>query len=111
MLLLSDSSVDDLLTLSGIVDSDLLSLSHNVCFSLFSLSHAGLMMICCPFQKVLMTMHSHFQAVLYTHDKIACGDYEPHIDPIPVEDEEDEAAIKIVSIIKKHNEPLVGVSA
>ena len=68
------------------------------------------MMICCPFQKVLMTIHSHFQAVLYTHDKIACGDYEPHIDPIPVEDEEDEAAIKIVSIIKKHNEPLVGVS-
>ena len=40
MLLLSDSSVDELLTLSGIVDSDLLSLSHNVCFSLFfSLSH------------------------------------------------------------------------
>ena len=109
MFLLSDSAVDDLLTLSGIVDSDLLSLSDNVCFSLFSLSHTGLMMIC-PFKKVLMMIHSHFQAVLYTHDKIACGDYEPHIDPIPVEDEEDEAAIKIVSIIKKHNEPLVGVS-
>ena len=58
-----------------------------------------------------MMICSHFQAVLYTHDKIACGDYEPHIDPIPVEDEEDETAVKIVSIIKKHNEPLVGVFA
>ncbi|KAK7507133.1 hypothetical protein BaRGS_00001068 [Batillaria attramentaria] len=48
----------------------------------------------------------HVQALLYTHDKIACGDYEPHIDPIPVEDEDDEATVKIVSIIKKHNEPL-----
>ncbi|KAK7111428.1 MAGUK p55 subfamily member 7-like [Littorina saxatilis] len=47
----------------------------------------------------------HVQACLYTHDKIACGDYEPHIDPIPVEEEE-ECAAKIVSIIKKHNEPL-----
>ncbi|XP_076459191.1 MAGUK p55 subfamily member 7-like [Babylonia areolata] len=48
----------------------------------------------------------HIQAVLYTHDKIACGDYEPRIDPIPVEELNGDRAIKIVSIIKKHNEPL-----
>lgn len=55
-----------------------------------------------------MLLHPSFvlQAILYTHDKIACADYEPHIDPIPVEEDE-ESAVKIVSIIKKHNEPLV----
>ncbi|KAL8616883.1 hypothetical protein ACOMHN_041802 [Nucella lapillus] len=48
----------------------------------------------------------HVQAVLYTHDQVAIGDYDPHIDPIVVEDERERAAVKIVSIIKKHNEPL-----
>ena len=59
---------------------------------------------------MMLMICARFQAVLYTHDKIACGDYEPRMDPIPVEDEDDEAAIKIVSIIKKHNEPLVSAS-
>ncbi|KAK0067259.1 MAGUK p55 subfamily member 7 isoform X2, partial [Biomphalaria pfeifferi] len=47
----------------------------------------------------------HVQALLFCHDKIACEDYEPKIDPVPFGSGEDETIIKIVRLIK-NNEPL-----
>ncbi|RUS73839.1 hypothetical protein EGW08_018407 [Elysia chlorotica] len=45
------------------------------------------------------------QALLFSHDKVACEDYEPRIDPVPSGAGEDETIIKIVRLIK-NNEPL-----
>ncbi|XP_041374840.1 MAGUK p55 subfamily member 7-like [Gigantopelta aegis] len=47
----------------------------------------------------------HLQALLYTHDKVASSDYEPRLDPSPVDRDEDQAAVKIIRLIKT-NEPL-----
>lgn len=47
----------------------------------------------------------HFQALLYTHDKVACRDYEPKLFSLPHEVNEAEEAVKIVRIIK-NEEPL-----
>ncbi|CAL1543620.1 unnamed protein product, partial [Lymnaea stagnalis] len=47
----------------------------------------------------------HMQALLFSHDKIACEDYEPRIDPVPSGAGADETIIKIVRLIK-NNEPL-----
>ncbi|KAK3798965.1 hypothetical protein RRG08_009159 [Elysia crispata] len=47
----------------------------------------------------------HMQALLFSHDKVACEDYEPRIDPVPSGAGDDETIIKIVRLIK-NNEPL-----
>ncbi|XP_050388696.1 MAGUK p55 subfamily member 7 [Patella vulgata] len=47
----------------------------------------------------------HLQALLYCYDKVTNHDFEPKIDPIPLNVDEDEAAVKIVRLIK-NNEPL-----
>ncbi|GFN83727.1 hypothetical protein PoB_001023300 [Plakobranchus ocellatus] len=48
------------------------------------------------------TLH---KALLFSHDKVACEDYEPRIDPVPFGAGDDETIIKIVRLIK-NNEPL-----
>ncbi|ESP01679.1 hypothetical protein LOTGIDRAFT_200172 [Lottia gigantea] len=57
--------------------------------------------------KELMKILSrpHLQALLYCYDKVTNHDYEPRIEPLPLGVDEDEAAIKIVRLIKT-NEPL-----
>ncbi|XP_067687631.1 MAGUK p55 subfamily member 7-like isoform X2 [Haliotis asinina] len=47
----------------------------------------------------------HLQALLYTHDKISRSDYSPQVGPVAEEVDEDEAAVKVVRLIKS-NEPL-----
>ncbi|XP_071103317.1 MAGUK p55 subfamily member 7-like isoform X3 [Haliotis cracherodii] len=47
----------------------------------------------------------HLQALLYTHDKISRSDYSPQVGPLAEEVDEDEAAVKVVRLIKS-NEPL-----
>ncbi|GFR79156.1 MAGUK p55 subfamily member 7 [Elysia marginata] len=44
-------------------------------------------------------------ALLFSHDKVACEDYEPRIDPVPFGAGEEETIVKIVRLIK-NNEPL-----
>ncbi|BFZ21727.1 hypothetical protein BsWGS_24765 [Bradybaena similaris] len=47
----------------------------------------------------------HMQALLFSHDKVACEDYEPRIDPVPSGAGDEGTIVKIVRLIK-NNEPL-----
>lgn len=68
-------------------------ISLNICFTLFGI--------------IYRQFHCLFlQALLYTHDKVACRDYEPKLFSLPHEVNEAEEAVKIVRIIK-NEEPLV----
>lgn len=59
-----------------------------------------------PTNKLKIENFDYFQALLYTHDKIAGRDYEPIIMPDSYDVEDDDEMVKIVQLVKR-DEPLV----